>query len=485
MQILDNLQTKRNITDSSNNLIFNNNYIAICVWKPDGEIININDKLIKLTGYDKNELLHYNITILCHPIDLQKERTIFHEAIKNHINNFEINKKIIKRNGKIIKIKSYTEIFKETDEKIKYLVSYISELQTTKKSIPTQLSRTNTQMTQNINNIIFTFDTTGKILFANNSFNRIFNKTQINPVGKNCSLFFNITNNNTTNRIKNILQNGKNISNIETSINLYNNRKKHYSFSLSPTKNGNKIEEINCIGTDISKYKITENNIDTTHKKLFTIIAHDLKTPFNTLLGFSDLLRENSEDMSITEISNIAGEMYKSAENGYNLIQNMLHWELSHNGTIQSSKTKINLQLLFDEQIAIHQATALLKNLSLSSKLHEELFVFSDENMLSIIIRNLISNAIKYTNNNGSIFLNAYKKNNLINIIVADTGIGLSKAEIKEINNNICTRKIKTNTKIGFGLIICKEFIKKCNGKLLIESTPNIGSKFIVAIPTT
>ncbi len=483
MEVLESLQKGKNITDELNNIIFNNNHIAICICKPNGEIININNKLIQLTGYIKSELLHYKSTILTHPAYIQKEKTILDEAINNYKSNFEVNKQLIKCGGEIINVKSYTEIYRNAVDKIEYLFSYISEIPKIKKTLSSELNKTNEQIIKNTSNIIFTFDANGKILFTNNSFNRIFSKIQINPIRKNYSLFFNITNKNTITRLKKILQKGKTISNVETTINTTNNKRKYYSFSLAPIIKDNKIERINCIGIDISKYKKAEKLLDSSHRKLFSIIAHDLKTPFNTLLGFSDLLYENSEDMSLGEINNIANEIHKSAENGYNLVQNMLHWELSKNGTIKYNPTKINLELFFAEQITIHNTTASIKNIFITSKLHNELFVFTDENMLTTIIRNLISNALKYTNSTGSIYLDAYKKDNKINIIVTDTGIGISKSNIQQIHNNIGIENIKTNANNGFGLIICNEFIKKCNGKLLIESTPNVGSKFIVTIP--
>ncbi|MEA3317510.1 MAG: HAMP domain-containing sensor histidine kinase, partial [Bacteroidota bacterium] len=176
--------------------------------------------------------------------------------------------------------------------------------------------------------------------------------------------------------------------------------------------------------------------------------------------------------------------IYKSAENGYNLIQNLLNWELTKNGLLKQNSTEINLETFLSEQVLIHNTTASIKNINITTKLQNKLIVFVNENTLTTVIRNLISNAIKFTNNNGTIFLDAYKEDNNIAITVTDNGIGIDKDKIKQINNNsIATKKEVNRFDTGFGLIICKEFIKKWNGKLIIESSPKIGSKFIVTIP--
>ena len=219
-----------------------------------------------------------------------------------------------------------------------------------------------------------------------------------------------------------------------------------------------------------------------TKARLYSIIAHDLKSPFNTIIGFSALIAEAAENKNYEDVIQYSRFIENSSEQVYKLLLNLLDWTRLQTQNIEYKPEKIPLQELIEEQIKIFSFQAQNKNISLKSKV-EKCLVFADKNMLETIIRNLISNAIKYTEN-GSVTINAVQKNNHYEISVKDTGIGLDEETIKNIFQFQTTTKGTQGEKgSGLGLQLCKEFIEINKGRLEIESQKGAGSTFIFTVP--
>jgi PAS domain S-box-containing protein len=238
----------------------------------------------------------------------------------------------------------------------------------------------------------------------------------------------------------------------------------------------------------IKKYADELNQLNATKDKFFSIIAHDLKNPFITILGFSELLLSDFNDLTDEEKIYYITEMHKSAQISHSLLHNLLQWSRSQTGRIEFNSTKISLQNSVSENINLLLSNAQNKNISLTSNIDSEIFVHADEDMLNTILRNLLTNAIKFTPKEGKVSVSAEVNKNFVAITVQDTGVGMD-----ENTRNKLFRLDKTQSMVGtdnetgtgLGLLLCKEFVEKHGGNIKVESELGKGSKFIFTLPIT
>ena len=257
-------------------------------------------------------------------------------------------------------------------------------------------------------------------------------------------------------------------------------------------KNNRKIikqkEELEAIREELRKANAELLEMNKTKDKFFSIIAHDLKNPFNSLLGFSQLLIENHRQFNEKERESIIKTINKSAQGAFTLLKNLLTWSQSQSGKIEYLPEEINLKELVTNVIFEIGVTAKIKDVNIVEYVNDDLTVFADKNMITIVLINLISNAIKFTQREGTIVIKAKKQANssYVELSVEDNGIGIEKEKIDalfRIDENISTLGTERETGTGLGLILCKEFIEKHQCKIWVESEINKGSKFVFTIP--
>ncbi|MBT3210162.1 MAG: HAMP domain-containing protein [Bacteroidetes bacterium] len=231
--------------------------------------------------------------------------------------------------------------------------------------------------------------------------------------------------------------------------------------------------------------------LNATKDKFFSIIAHDLRSPFNTLLGFSNLLHKEFDIYEKEEQKKYIDIIHGGINNTFKLLENLLIWSLSQKGTINFNPEKMNLYLVANHEIELLSQTAKDKLIRKTNNISEDIYIEADKNMLSTIIRNIISNAIKFSFEGGEIILSSRQistKTNqeYIEITIQDYGLGISKeiqSKLFNITENTTRKGTKKEKGTGLGLILCKEFIDKHNGNIWVESEPNKGSKFIFTVP--
>ena len=238
-----------------------------------------------------------------------------------------------------------------------------------------------------------------------------------------------------------------------------------------------------------SEAKLRESNA--TKDKFFSIIAHDLKSPFNSMLGFSKILNKKFDRYNTEKQKQFIGIIHNSIQNTYQLLDDLLLWSRSQKGSINFKPEKINLYLLSSGTIEVLEQSAENKSITLKNEIPEDVFVKADNNMLSIIIRNLISNAIKFTPKEGEITIKSHlitdKSNQkFTEITVKDNGVGISKEiqpKLFDIGENTSSEGTENERGTGLGLILCKEFVEKHGGKIRVESEVGNGSEFIFTLP--
>ena len=220
-----------------------------------------------------------------------------------------------------------------------------------------------------------------------------------------------------------------------------------------------------------SELKLKESN--KTKDKFFSIIAHDLKSPFTSLLGFSELLVNNYDEYDVQQHKEFIGIIHQGVQNTHKLLENLLIWSQTQSGIIDYKPKKNNLYLLSSETITLLSQLLVDKSIILRNKIPQDICVNADKNMLLTILRNLLSNAIKFTNCEGEIIITAKQYDNYAEISVKDNGVGIPpeiQSGLFKIAENVSTAGTDNEQGTGLGLILCKEFVEKHGGKIWVES---------------
>jgi len=231
--------------------------------------------------------------------------------------------------------------------------------------------------------------------------------------------------------------------------------------------------------------KLTKNN--RMKDTLLRIIAHDLKTPFTVIFGYTDVLREDFKNISDEEKLSYIDSIRKASKLSVQLLENLTMWAKSYADKLEFKPANINLNEAVKENFYILDSSAENKNISLISEVPEDIEAFADEEMLKTILRNLITNGIKFTKNGGSVKVSCELLGNEIVIMVEDNGIGMDDITMKslfdpdEFSSNEGTEGERGS---GFGLIVCKEFVTKNGGRIWVESELDKGSKFYFTLPS-
>ena len=226
--------------------------------------------------------------------------------------------------------------------------------------------------------------------------------------------------------------------------------------------------------------------LNATKDKFFSIIAHDLKNPFNTLLGFSELLITNINEYDKNRIGEFINIIFQTSKNAYMLLENLLEWSRSQTGRLEMTPSDIEIAELVDDNIDLIYNNASNKKLELNNRIDKKVKAYADSNMTNTIIRNLLSNAIKYTATGGKIEITSKIENNYVEVTVSDTGVGIKEENIGRlfrIDENFSTKGTNDETGTGLGLILCKEFVKKNGGDIWVTSKLGKGSNFTFKLP--
>ncbi len=272
-----------------------------------------------------------------------------------------------------------------------------------------------------------------------------------------------------------LLQKTDDLNNINTLLELRQIRVKEQAKELK-----NQAEHLENANTELA-------SLNSTKDKLFSIIAHDLRNPFNTILGFSDLLSKNLKDLEISQITEIATCINISSQQVFNLLDNLLKWAFSQLNKVQFNPDKLSFDSIVSESIEPILPVARQKGIELVVQENTGIHIFADLEMVKTVVRNLISNAIKFTPKKGKVTISVEISGKFALVSVADTGVGM---DMTTMDNLFVAEKteIRQGTEgekgSGLGLLICKEFIEKNGGKLNVYSKEKEGSTFSFTVPT-
>jgi PAS domain S-box-containing protein len=272
---------------------------------------------------------------------------------------------------------------------------------------------------------------------------------------------------------------------------IFQNRSGELLFGLVSAELLHIDNEISILTTvfDLTPRKKLENKLvemNATKDKFFSIIAHDLKSPFNNIIGFSSLLMEEPLNFEKHEIVQFAGAIHKTATGTLHLLENLLDWSLMQQGRIFFEPKETELSNIAHEIVEQKLNQAIAKRIEIVNLIPKNLIVSVDENMFKTVFRNLVENAIKFTLAGGKVEINAQNAGNNILVSVTDNGVGIKAANIEKlfkIETGFSTPGTRNEKGTGLGLILCREFVEKHNGQIWAESIEGKGSTFNFTIP--
>ena len=246
------------------------------------------------------------------------------------------------------------------------------------------------------------------------------------------------------------------------------------------------ITERYNLNRELQREKEALKKANQTKDKLFSVIAHDLVNPFSSFQQILEIILNNYESFDDETRKDYLTKTYQLARSNNELLQNLLNWSRVQRNKLTLEYSTINLHDLVQENTSYLLSNAKDKNIQIINFVHPETSIQADENALSIVIRNLISNAIKFTYIDGKVEISDYQENNEVILKIKDNGKGMDQKTLssifntEEINSSYGTNNEKGS---GLGLMLCKEFIERHNGKIWAESLPDKGSEFFISLP--
>jgi signal transduction histidine kinase len=247
-----------------------------------------------------------------------------------------------------------------------------------------------------------------------------------------------------------------------------------------------KYRQKNNLNQKLAESETHLQKLNFTKDKFFSIIAHDLRGPLGTLSGLTEILDEDAEEMDKKSIIDLSRDINQISKNTINLLNNLLTWASVQIGKIETSKESFDIYNVVDSVYQLLKENINQKNISFTNEIPNGVTVYADQNMISLVIRNLLHNAIKFTNEDGNINVTSVMNNGHISISISDNGVGITEENIGnlfEIGSKSSTYGTANESGTGLGLILTKEFIEKNGGSIEVKSQVGKGTTFTTNLP--
>ncbi len=246
------------------------------------------------------------------------------------------------------------------------------------------------------------------------------------------------------------------------------------------------VEKLSTLNRKLVKSEEELKKSNASKDKFFSIIAHDLRAPFTSLIGLTDFLAHDIDNLSKEDITTFAQKINSSAQGIYNLLENLLQWARLQSKTIEFNPHNFKVYEIVEQIENTIIGISVKKNIKIINKVDKNIEAYADKNMIYSVLHNLISNAIKFTKPRGTVTINCKENSDMLILEVMDNGIGIDKEDLDKlfrIDVNHSTKGTANEKGTGLGLILCKELVERNNGKIKVESELGKGSKFSFTVP--
>lgn len=317
-------------------------------------------------------------------------------------------------------------------------------------------------------------------LFLNNHYNQILPPELVTQLDKAIQ---NVKDTNTTQQFDYNLPIGNTIQWYNAKISFLKNAIGEFAGVTTVIRN---VTESKQAVQALKEREIQLKKLNADKDRFISILAHDLKSPFNSLIGLSDLLMQNINKYDLNKIKKFVDLINKSAKSNFSLLEDVLMWVRAQSGKLPFEPQIHNFADICNDIISTLSLTAKNKNITIKHFATEYVDIFADKNMIKTILRNLLSNAIKFTNHGGTINIYAIANKTDATITVSDNGVGIATeitSKLFDITQKISTEGTDNETGTGLGLLLCKEFVEKHGGKIWVESQVGKGSDFTFTMP--
>lgn len=459
----------------------------LVIANSNGIITFVNDEITKSSKYYKEDVIGKHMFSFFHPDDVERAKINTERMIKKPLG--PIDYKMIDKNGDVIILEVNGEVLRNNENEVDgfiYICRDISEKKKAEKELYESEQRFKILQEGAFSGILI--HNKGKILEVSQSFCDMSGYTYEELLGADIASlfglnFFNDLNNQIL-RFSNtpVLERLKRKTGLELDVEILT-RQIPFKGKLAQIVEIRNISERILSEAKLKEYAKKLEEVNKTKDKLFSIIAHDLRSPFQGLLGYSELLYQNFNELEKNEIKTIVESIYKSQKSLYSLIENLLFWTRLQTEGFAFNPERINLKAKVEEVLKNFHLNISNKKINIKVNINSLLYVNADSNMLYSILHNLISNAIKFSFENGTIYINAKELNDKINIEVIDEGKGISTVDRKKLFKvgEVFSQLGTLNEKgTGLGLVLVKEMLDLHNGKIKIESEEEKGTKITI-----
>lgn len=494
MEEISNRNMKREDTFNNDNLyqmVFNYSLDAVLIASPEGVIFNANQTACDLFGRSVSEICDGGRKSI---MDESDPRLAMALDERTRTGKFFGELTCLRKDGSKFPVELASSLFKDKDG-VTFTSIIIRDI-TERKNLEQQLLERSELLSLFIKNSpIYSFikevtPTESKVVFASDNFIEMIGIKGADMIGKNMyELFPKEFAVKMTEDDWNVVSAGI-LLKLDEDLNF-----KNYTTIKFPIKQGEKIYlagyTIDITDLKNSERELIENErrlreLNNTKDKFFSIIAHDLRAPFSSIVGFSNILASQVKEQDYEGVEKFAEIIQQSSKRALDLLSNLLEWSRAQTGRIQYNPEFIELGKLIREITLLFSETSQQKSIEVSLRISRSFPVIADKAMISTVLRNLISNAIKFTNPGGEIVISAEHKGHDTTISIQDNGVGIEKNDLEKLfrmDSASSTPGTQNERGTGLGLLLCKDFIEKHGGNIWVKSEKGFGSTFYFSLP--
>ncbi|HPI20544.1 MAG TPA: PAS domain S-box protein [Candidatus Kapabacteria bacterium] len=494
IDISERKQTEEALLNKTNELeyFFTSALDLLCIADMEGNFIRVSNEWENTLGYTIDELENSKFLDFVHPDDLQDTLDVLNK-LSNKENILNFTNRYLSKNG------AYRFIEWRSTPQGKFIYAAARDI-TERMEAQEELNekrRFLEDIIENSGTIIVTKDRFGKYTLVNKKWEEATGLKRENVLGKTDDMIFSSVDAEAFKKNdQNVIESNKLIE-MEETLNTPVGLKYYLSIKFPIRDTRGIVTGICGMISDITERKKVEDalreseenqrKINSEKDKFFSIIAHDLRSPFQGFIGLTKMMTENIENISMKDMKEFSQNMQNSANMLYRLLENLLQWSKIQRGLLDFNPESINITQVINMNISIAKEHSEQKDIAIVNCINEELEIYADLQMIDTVIRNLISNAIKFSYRGGIIEIgNIYTYEDNTCIYIKDSGMGMDDALLNnlfKLDKKVSRLGTENELSSGLGLILCKEFIEKHNGKIWAESKINEGSTFFFTLP--